>query len=61
MDTGVGQGDRLSSILFNIAREEALYIVKNSRREIKKGVNMLAFADDVSILAHTEEYFKDIA
>lgn len=62
VDTGVRQGDGISPILFNIALEEALQKVKSSEVGIKIGkkINILAFADDVAILAHTKQDLEDL-
>ena len=59
INTGVRQGDGLSPILFNIAIEEALEKVAEMDLGIKTGtkINVLAFADDVAILA---ERFKNV-
>lgn len=57
VNTGVRQGDGTSPILFNIALEEALKRVKASNLgiHIGKTVNILAFADDVVIMAEKNE------
>ncbi|KAG8292719.1 hypothetical protein J6590_033141 [Homalodisca vitripennis] len=51
--TGVRQGDGISPILFNFALEEALKKIKGMPEGVKLGdkFNILAFADDVAILA----------
>lgn len=59
INSGVRQGDGLSPILFNIAIEEAMQIISQIDLGVKVGakVNILAFADDVVILA---ESFEDV-
>lgn len=57
VNTGVRQGDGLSPLLFNISLEEALQKVKELHLGLKLGthVNILAFADDVVLMAEKEE------
>lgn len=60
--TGVRQGDGLSPILFNIALEEALKEVNKTNLGIKiiKNISVLAFADDVVILAENKRDLEDM-
>jgi len=62
VDTGVRQGDGLSPILFNLALETALQQVKKSDVGIKIGktINILAFADDVVIMAENIQDLKEL-
>lgn len=61
MVTGVRLGDRLSPLLFNIALEDILQKARDKDFESKIGweINLLAFADDVTILAETKEYLEE--
>ncbi|XP_054283287.1 uncharacterized protein LOC129000349 [Macrosteles quadrilineatus] len=63
INTEVRQGDGISPTLFNIAIEEALQQVKNLKRGLKLGVdlNVMAFADDVVILAEKSEDLAKLA
>ncbi|KAI5729084.1 hypothetical protein M8J77_025142 [Diaphorina citri] len=60
--SGVRQGDGISPTLFNIAIEGALQKVKNTRGgvEIGKVINILAFADDVVIIAENLNDLKEL-
>ena len=59
-DLGVVQGGVLSPMLFNIYLEEALTHTTKLREMIKRG-DLLAFADDMLILANSKrEYVKAI-
>lgn len=62
VNTGVRQGDGMSPMLFNIALEEALQKVKSSDIGIKIGktFNILAFADDVAIMAHKKDDLREL-
>lgn len=55
INTGVRQGDGLSSLLFNIAVEECPR--RSSHRE---KVNLLVFADDEVIVTKNKEDLKEI-
>lgn len=61
--TGVRQGDGLSPLLFNLALEKALKKVKQQLPglEVGKKVNILAFADDVTLLAEDANGIKALA
>lgn len=60
--TGVRQGDGLSPLLFNIALEDALQRVRGTNIGVEVGskVNILAFADDVVILAEDKEDMEEL-
>lgn len=62
VNTGVRQGDGLSPTLFNIALEETLQKVNNSNGgiHIGKRFNVLAFADDIVVIAETLNDIKEI-
>lgn len=62
VETGVRQGDGLSPLLFNIAIEDALQMTRQTNLGIKVGsnINVLAFADDVTLLAETKEDLEQL-
>ncbi|KAL1448299.1 hypothetical protein WDU94_008926, partial [Cyamophila willieti] len=62
VNTGVRQGDGISPTLFNIAIEGALQKINRTGGGIKMGkkVNILAFADDVVIVAETVEETRNL-
>lgn len=62
INTGVRQGDNISPLLFNISLEKAIQKVKDSELGIKLGtnINILAFADDVVIIAENKEDLKKL-
>lgn len=63
VNTGVRQGDGTSPLLFNIALEEALKKVKASTTgiHIGKTFNILAFADDVVIMAENIDELSQLS
>lgn len=62
VNTGVRQGDSLSPILFNLGIEGALQKLRETDLGIKIGVkiNVLAYADDVTILAESLEDLREM-
>ena len=59
----MGQGDALSPLLFNVALEEALKKTRSTPggAKIPEKINLLAFADDVAIIAENKEDLIDLA
>ena len=62
VNSGVRQGDGLSPILFNMAIEEALRKVSEMDQGVEIGtkINILAFADDVVVIAEKIEDLKTL-
>lgn len=63
VNTGVRQGDGLSPLLFNIVLEKTLRMVKQVEMGVNLGltINLLAFADDIVLLAENKENLRTIA
>lgn len=61
--TGVRQGDGISPLLFNIVIQEALDAASEAGEGIKIGtkINVLAFADDVALIAENLDDLKILA
>jgi len=55
--TGLKQGDRLSSILFNLALQKVIQSIKMVPSGIKIGkeqLNVLTYADDIALIGKNE-------
>lgn len=63
INTGLRQGDALSPLLFNLVIEEALREVSSLQggAKINGKTNVLAFADDVALIAENKKDIKELA
>uniref|UniRef100_A0A8D9DWW4 Craniofacial development protein 2 n=1 Tax=Cacopsylla melanoneura TaxID=428564 RepID=A0A8D9DWW4_9HEMI len=61
--SGLKQGDCLSPILFNLVLEKAIRKVTETNEGITMGqiINILAYADDIILIAETEDGLKTLA
>lgn len=56
----VSQRDGIAPVLFDISSEEEHY-GRWKCQKVGTEINIVAYADDIAILAHSEEDFKDIS